>query len=66
MFPNYKKRPAIYDNTIGDEVKAGVCAKMDTKHTAKLEDWNIFDCVQRELRRFILSWVDDTWSTIIY
>ena len=61
LFPSYKIRPAIHDDTIGDDAEAGVRTKLEAKHTAKLEDWKIFDCAQRELCTFILSCVDDTW-----
>ena len=61
FFPSYKTRPAIYDNIIGDDAKAGVCAKLKARYTAKLEDWKIFYCAQRELHTFIFSCVDDKW-----
>ena len=54
-------RPAIYDDDIAADATAGVRAKAEAIHQAKLEDWKFFDCAQREVRNFIVHCVDDTW-----
>ena len=61
VFPSYRKSPAIYNDTIADTALAGVWAKTEAIHQAKLEDWKIFDCAQRKLRNSILSCLNDTW-----
>ena len=38
IFPNYNKRPVIYDNSIDDAALVGVCDKAKAKHQAKLDD----------------------------
>ena len=55
------KRPAIYDEDIAVDATAGVRAKAEAIHQAKLEGWKFFDCAQREVRNFIVHCVDDTW-----
>ena len=37
-FPNYQKRPAIYNKTIDDAATVGVGAKAKAVHRAKLKD----------------------------
>ena len=54
-------RPAIYDENIAADAKAGVRAKAEAIHQAKLEDWKFFDCAQREVRNLIVHCVEDTW-----
>ena len=37
-FPDYSKRLAIHDETIQADATAGVCAKVEAQHQAKLDD----------------------------
>ena len=60
-FPEYNKCLPIYGNNIKADAVDGVCAKAEAQHQAKLNDWRVFDCVQRELRAFIVASVEDTW-----
>ena len=60
-FPDYSQRPPIYDDNIDADATAGVRAKAEAQHQAKLNDWRVYDCAQRELRAFIVASIEDTW-----
>ena len=47
-------RPVIYDKSIAETATAGVRAKAEAIHQAKLEDWKFFNCAQREVQNFII------------
>ena len=46
-FPDYETRPAIYENNIAADASAGVRAKAEAKHQAKLNNWRIFNCARQ-------------------
>ena len=40
------KRPIIYDEGIVVDTTAGICAKAESTHKAKIKDWKVFNYVQ--------------------
>ena len=54
-------RPEIYDVDIPIDASNSVRVRCEAAHTAKKEDYRLFAAAERELRKFILSVVKDTW-----
>ena len=59
-FPAYLTRPKAYPE-LAKDVTVGDRAQAKAIHKARVKDWEIFDCVQREVRAFIIATVEDTW-----
>ena len=54
-------RLGAYDSSIADDASNRVRAEAEAKWTAKRKDLEIFEVTERELRKFILAIVEDTW-----
>ena len=54
-------RPAIYDVHIPIDASNAVRVRCEAAHTAKKEDYRLFDAAERESSKFILAVVEDTW-----
>ena len=54
-------RPAIYDIDIPINFSNAVRFRCEAAHTAKKEDYRLFDAAERESSKFILAVVEDTW-----
>ena len=59
-FPAYLTRPKAYPE-VAATATVGKRAEAEATHKAKVKDWEIFDCAQREVRTFIIATVEDTW-----
>ena len=55
------KRVGSYDETIADDAKAAVRAKMEAKHRARRVDRSTYETARRETVHFILRVVHGTW-----
>ena len=55
------KRVGAYDETIADNAKAAVRAKMEANHRARRVDQSTWETARRETVHFILRVVEDTW-----
>ena len=55
------KRVSAYNETIADDAKAVVRAKIEAKHRARRVDRSTWETARRETVHFILHVVEDTW-----
>ena len=55
------KRVGAYDETIADDAKAAVRAKMEAKHRAWRVDKSMWEMARQDNVHFILRVVEDTW-----
>ena len=56
-----RKRVGAYDETIADDAKVAVRAKMEANHRARRVDQSTYETARRETVHFILRVVEDTW-----